>query len=126
MNEAPGKDRARTDSEKQETLMNDRHHPHWPPQVPLHLTLPETNLFYNAEVSAARYPHKPFIIFYGTAITFAGFKDEAERIAGFLQQECQVKAGEQVIPEFSHAAECNSGSPEVRIPFSPSQAPVGP
>jgi fatty-acyl-CoA synthase len=97
VNEAPGKDRARTDSEKQETLMNERHHPHWPPQVPLHLTLPETNLFYNAEVSAARYPHKPFIIFYGTTITFAGFKDEAERIAGFLQQECQVKAGERVL-----------------------------
>ena len=88
MNEAPGKNRARTDSEKQETLMNERHYPHWPPQVPLHLTLPETNLFYNAEVSAARYPDKPFIIFYDTTITFAGFKDEAERIAGFLQQEC--------------------------------------
>jgi fatty-acyl-CoA synthase len=32
--------------------MNERHHSHWPPQVPLHLTLPRTNIFYNAEVSA--------------------------------------------------------------------------
>ena len=73
------------------------HAAHWPAALPWHLTLPETNVFRNAEVSALRYPNKPFIIFYGTTITFAGFKDEAERIAGFLQQECQVKAGERVL-----------------------------
>ncbi|PQV49112.1 long-chain fatty acid--CoA ligase [Paraburkholderia sp. BL21I4N1] len=77
--------------------MNQLHHPHWPPQVPLHLTLPETNLFYNAEVSAARFPDKPFIIFYDTPITFAEFKDEAERVAGFLQHECHVEAGDRVL-----------------------------
>ncbi|NKJ47775.1 long-chain fatty acid--CoA ligase [Burkholderia sp. SG-MS1] len=77
--------------------MNQRHHSHWPPQVPLHLTLPETNIFYNAEVSAARFPDKPFIVFYDTPVSFAGFKDEAERIAGFLQQACNVKAGDRVL-----------------------------
>ncbi|MFT4066455.1 long-chain fatty acid--CoA ligase [Paraburkholderia sp.] len=77
--------------------MNERHYPHWPPQVPLHLTLPRTNLFYNAEVSAARFPDKPFIIYYGTPVTFARFKDEAERIAGFLQHECGVQAGDRVL-----------------------------
>ncbi|ASL48416.1 Long-chain-fatty-acid--CoA ligase [Burkholderia sp. AD24] len=77
--------------------MNQLHHPHWPPQVPLHLTLPETNLFYNAEVSAARFPDKPFIVFYDTPITFAEFKDEAERVAGFLQHACHVKAGDRVL-----------------------------
>ena len=77
--------------------MNERHHPNWPPQVPLHLTLPETNIFYNAEVSAARFPNKPFIVFYDTAVTFGEFKDETERIAGFLQQECHVKAGDRVL-----------------------------
>ncbi|WP_345814557.1 long-chain fatty acid--CoA ligase [Paraburkholderia sp. PREW-6R] len=77
--------------------MNERHHPHWPPHVPLHLTLPQTNIFYNAEVSATRFPDKPFIIFYDTVLSFAAFKDEAERIAGFLQQECQVKAGDRVL-----------------------------
>ncbi|RKT21694.1 fatty-acyl-CoA synthase [Paraburkholderia sp. RAU2J] len=77
--------------------MNERHHAHWPPQVPLHLTLPETNIFYNAEVSAARFPDKPFIVFYDTPVSFAEFKDEAERIAGFLQHECNVKAGDRVL-----------------------------
>jgi fatty-acyl-CoA synthase len=65
--------------------------------VPLHLTLPRTNIFYNAEVSAARFPDKPFIVFYDTPITFAEFKDEAERVAGFLQHECNVKAGDRVL-----------------------------
>ena len=35
------------------------HFQHWPPLVPRHLTLPQTNVFHNAEVSAARYPDKP-------------------------------------------------------------------
>ena len=73
------------------------HFRHWPPGVPRHLTLPQTNVFYNAEVSAARYPDKPFIVFYDSAVSFAEFKDEAERIAGFLQHECGVKAGDRVL-----------------------------
>ncbi len=70
---------------------------HWPANLAHHLTLPETNLFYNAEVSAARFPHKPFIVFYDTPVTFAQFKDEAERVAGYLQQQCGVKAGDRVL-----------------------------
>jgi fatty-acyl-CoA synthase len=73
------------------------HLAHWPPALPLHLTLPETNLFHNAEVSAARYPDKRFIVFYDTAITFRAFRDECERIAGYLQHECAVKAGDRVL-----------------------------
>lgn len=71
--------------------------PHWPAHLPRHLTLPATNLYFNAEVSAARYPDKPFIVFYDTPITFAEFKEETERIAGYLQQRCGVKTGERVL-----------------------------
>lgn len=77
--------------------MSDRHFAHWPPGLPKHLTLPETSLFHNAEVSAQRFPNKPFIVFYDTPVTFAEFKDEAERIAGYLQHECGVKAGDRVL-----------------------------
>ncbi len=77
--------------------MSDRHLAHWPPGLPRHLTLAQTNLFYNAEVSAQRYPDKPFIVFYDTPLSFAEFKDEAERIAGYLQQVCGVKAGDRVL-----------------------------
>ncbi|HEY0821351.1 MAG TPA: long-chain fatty acid--CoA ligase [Rhizobacter sp.] len=77
--------------------MSDRHLAHWPPGLPKHLTLPETSVFHNAEVSAQRFPNKPFIVFYDTLVTFAEFKDEAERIAGYLQQVCGVKAGDRVL-----------------------------
>jgi fatty-acyl-CoA synthase len=77
--------------------MPDRHHRYWPPGLSKHLTLPQTNLFHNVEVSAARFPDKPFIIFYDTPITFAEFMDQAERIAGFLQHECHVKPGDRVL-----------------------------
>jgi fatty-acyl-CoA synthase len=77
--------------------MNERHFPHWPPHVPRHLTLPETNIYFNLEVSAARFPDKPFMIFYGTPITFREFKEQTEHLAGYLQQECEVKAGDRVL-----------------------------
>ena len=73
------------------------HLAHWPPALPHHLTVPETHLFHNAEVSAARYPDKPFIVFYDTAITFREFRDECVSIAGYLQHECGVKAGDRVL-----------------------------
>ena len=66
-------------------------------RLPHDITAPATNLFYNAEVSATRYPDKPFIIFFETPLTFADFKDEVERLAGFLQQDCEVGAGDRVL-----------------------------
>lgn len=60
------------------------------------LIAPATNLFYKAEVSARRYPDKPFMLFYDTAVTFAEFSDEAQRVAGFLERECGVRKGDRV------------------------------
>ncbi|QBR03881.1 long-chain fatty acid--CoA ligase [Paraburkholderia pallida] len=71
--------------------------PHWPAHLSSKLTVPATNLFYNAEVSAARFPDKPFLSFYGKAVTFAQFKDQAVHMAGFLQRRCGIAAGERVI-----------------------------
>ena len=61
------------------------------------LIAPATNLFYNAEVSARRYPDKPFLVYYDTQVSFAAFHDEAERIAGYLQRECGVQKGDRVL-----------------------------
>ena len=77
--------------------MSDRHFACWPKGLPKHLTIPETNVFYNAEVSATRYPNKPYLVFYDTPITFAEFKDDCERLAGFLERECGVKKGDRVL-----------------------------
>ena len=68
--------------------MSDPHFKFWPDHALHHLDLPATNLFYNAEVSARRYPNKPCLVFYDTAISFAEVFDEAQRIAGFLEQRC--------------------------------------
>jgi fatty-acyl-CoA synthase len=76
---------------------NTRHHAHWPPGLPRHLTLPETHLYYNVEVSARRYPHKPFIVYYDSPLSYAEFHDQCERIAGYLQQVCGVRAGDRVL-----------------------------
>src|SRR6218665_2957695 len=73
------------------------HAAHCPPGLPPQLTLPETNLWFNVEVSAARYADKPFLIFYDTRISYAEFKQEAERLAGYLQHDCGVRAGDRVL-----------------------------
>ena len=77
--------------------MSDRHFNFWPPLAMRNLAATATNLFYNAEVSARRYPDKPFLVFYDTAVTFAEFLDEAERVAGFLERQCGVRKGDRVL-----------------------------
>ncbi|MEF7612851.1 long-chain fatty acid--CoA ligase [Aquincola sp. MAHUQ-54] len=76
---------------------------HWPPGQPRHLTIPETHLWFNVEVSAARFPHKPFIVFYDTPLTFAEFKREAEALAGHLQQVCGVQRGDRVLLDLQNS-----------------------
>jgi fatty-acyl-CoA synthase len=71
--------------------------PHWPAHLQSDLTIPAANLFHNVEVSAARFPEKPFIVFYDTPVTFSEFKYEVERIAGYLQHQCGVRAGDRVL-----------------------------
>jgi fatty-acyl-CoA synthase len=77
--------------------MSNAHFKFWPPHAMHNLTAPATNMFYNAEVSARRFPGKPFIVFYDTKVSFAAFHDEAERIAGFLEQRCGVRKGDRVL-----------------------------
>ncbi|MEA3134521.1 MAG: fatty-acyl-CoA synthase [Gammaproteobacteria bacterium] len=62
-----------------------------------HLDSPATNVFYNLEVSARRHPDKPGLVYYDTPITFAEIFDEAERIAGYLEQRCGVCKGDRVL-----------------------------
>jgi len=75
----------------------DRHFPHWPPSVPKALSLPQTSLYYNLEVSARRFPDKAAIVYYGSAVSYARLEREASALAGFLQQRCGVKRGDRVI-----------------------------
>jgi len=77
--------------------MSDRHFAHWPKGHPRSMSVPATSLFYNAEVAAARYPDKPYLVFYDSTVSFAEFRDEAERLAGWLQRKAGVKKGDRVL-----------------------------
>ena len=43
--------------------MPNAHFKFWPSQAMRNLIAPATNMFYNAEVSARRFPNKPFLIY---------------------------------------------------------------
>jgi fatty-acyl-CoA synthase len=77
--------------------MSNAHFKFWPSHAMHTLIAPATNLFYNAEVSARRYPDKPYLVFYDTPISFAEFHDEATRVAGYLQQKLGVTKGDRVM-----------------------------
>ena len=73
------------------------HLPFWPAHAPKHLWVPETHLYRNVEVSALRFPNKPLVIFYDTAITYREFQRETEAIAGYLRNRLRVKKGDRVL-----------------------------
>ncbi|HTD72929.1 MAG TPA: long-chain fatty acid--CoA ligase [Steroidobacteraceae bacterium] len=77
--------------------MADAHFKFWPDHAMRNLTAPATNMFYNAEVSARRFPHKPFLVYYDTLVSFSEFHDEAQRIAGYLEQRCGILKGDRVL-----------------------------
>ena len=77
--------------------MSNSHFKFWPAHAMHQLIAPATNLFYNAEVSARRYPDKPYLVYYDTQVSFSAFHDEAERVAGYLEQKCGVQKGDRVL-----------------------------
>jgi fatty-acyl-CoA synthase len=77
--------------------MSDPHLPFWPEHAAKHLWVPPTSLRYNVEVAAARFPEKPLLIFYDSAVSYRRFKQETERVAAYLQQVCGVKKGDRVL-----------------------------
>jgi fatty-acyl-CoA synthase len=77
--------------------MSDRHLAFWPTGLPRHLSVPRTNLFYNLEVSATRYPDKTALVFYDSPLRYDACLDQVERLAGYLQQACGVAHGDRVL-----------------------------
>jgi fatty-acyl-CoA synthase len=75
------------------------HRPHaaaWPARLPQSLVLPETTLWFNLEVSARRYPHKPAYVFFGRELSFAELHRQAEAVAGWLHAQ-GVRKGDRVL-----------------------------
>jgi fatty-acyl-CoA synthase len=76
--------------------MVNQHFAFWPKRVPRSLTLPETTLCYNLEVSATRYANKTSVAFYGRELTYRELLDEVNCLAGYLQQ-LGVRRGDRVL-----------------------------
>ncbi len=72
------------------------HEAHWPRRLPRALVIPETTLWFNAEVSARRYPLKALYHFLGRELSFAAFEAQALAIAGWLQA-LGVEPGDRVM-----------------------------
>ncbi|HEU5135766.1 MAG TPA: long-chain-fatty-acid--CoA ligase [Steroidobacteraceae bacterium] len=67
-----------------------------PRRLPFHLTVPETSLWYNLEVSATRFPNGPALTFGGSTTNYREFRVQSEAIAGYLQKECGIRRGDRV------------------------------
>lgn len=69
----------------------------WPANLPREMPLPETSLYGNLEASAARFPDKIAVFYYGTPLSYRHFKRDVDSLAGFLQRRAGVKRGDRVL-----------------------------
>jgi len=104
---------------------NDRpHHAIWPKRLPRNLVLPETSLWFNLEVTAQRYPHKPAYVFFGQPLAFADLKAQAEALAGWLQAHGVAKGDRVAVfmqncPQFVVAVHAVLRADAVVVPVNP-------
>lgn len=77
--------------------MHNVHHQFWPRGVPKDLITPRVALTHYLEVDAARYPDKAAIIFGGQSWTYAQVQQRVQALAGYLQQQLGVRAGDRVL-----------------------------
>ena len=105
--------------------MTARHFRFWPKGLPKSLSFPRTPLHELLEVSARRYPEKPATWFFGAALAWREVEEQVLRLAGFLQRDCGVRAGDRVLvdlqnsPQFVIAAYAIARADAVMVPVSP-------
>lgn len=105
--------------------MEARHLRHWPKNIPRHLTVPETTLYANLDISARRYPDKTATVFYDGRLTYRELARQVDLMAGFLQNRCGVRKGDRVVlqmqnsPQFIIAFYAILRADAVVLPISP-------
>jgi fatty-acyl-CoA synthase len=106
-----------------------RRPPAWPRRVPHSIPLPQTTLWENLAISAKRYPDKTALLFFGRGFTFGELHDSAMRLAGWLQHDAGVKAGDRVMlmmqnsPQFVIASYAIMRADAVVVPVNPMSQP---
>lgn len=76
--------------------MSQPHFRFWPKGLPHTIEQPKNSLYYNLQDSAHRYPERAAIVFYDTVLNYAGLREQADALAGYLQQHAGVKRGDRV------------------------------
>ncbi len=96
----------------------------WPARLPHSLSVPQTTLWFNLQVSAQRYPDKAACIFLGRALSYAQLHHQAEALAGWLQAH-GVQRGDRVLllmqncPQFLVAFYAVQRADAVVVPVNP-------
>src|SRR4051812_12325696 len=73
------------------------HYPYWPPGQPHTMEVPRHSVYMNLARGAESHPDTAAIDYYGTRISYAEVKRQADALAGFLQQRCGVRKGGRVL-----------------------------
>lgn len=79
------------------------HYDFWPPGAPKSLTYPQTSVFYNFEVSARRFPDRPFTVFYGHETSWREAAAQIDALASFLTHRMGVARGDRVIVDLQNS-----------------------
>ena len=105
--------------------MSTLHFAHWPKGLAKTLTVPQTTIHTNLEISALRFPNKAALVYYDSILTYRELLNEVERMAGFLQQDCGVKKGDRVLlymqnsPQFVIAYYAIMRADAIVVPVNP-------
>src|SRR5690606_38180724 len=97
----------------------------WPRGRSHSLSVPETALHANLEISALRYPHKPCLVYYGASYSYGQVWAQVQALAGYLQQDCGVQKGDRVLlymqnsPQFVLAYYAILRADAVVVPVNP-------
>lgn len=82
----------------------------WPARVPHGIPPAQTTLWDNLAITARRYPERDAYVFLGGRVTWAGVRDRAEALAGWLVEVAGVAPGDRVLL-------CMQNSPQYVIAF---------
>ncbi|MBG9733814.1 long-chain fatty acid--CoA ligase [Paenibacillus alvei] len=104
--------------------MTQSHYAHWPARMPVSISVPDTTLTDNLEVSARRYPDKTAIIYYNNSISYRTLWKEVNLMAAYLLH-LGVEQGDRVLlymqnsPQYiiSYYAIMRSGA--IVVPINP-------
>jgi len=64
--------------------------PFWPSKHPVNIDVPETSLFFNLSVTAARFPDKTAFVDGQVSLTYNQLLAATEKLAGCLQKSLNV------------------------------------